>query len=74
MKSIIEDIFELRKEKLMKMLKAIDPNQPVKLLTHAGAVDINSVRTSFIAAYSVTNQMQNIIEQSKMNQQNAANE
>ena len=67
MKSIIEDIFEQRKEKLLRMLKKIEPATPVKFLSHAGAVEINAVRPAFCAAYSIVNHMQNIIE---LNQEN----
>ena len=55
MKSIIEDIFEVRKEKLMKMLKAIDPETPVKFLSTCGAAEINAMRPAFTASYSVVN-------------------
>ena len=57
MKSIIEDIFEQRKEKLLRMLKKIEPATPVKFLSHAGAVEINAVRPAFCAAYSIVNHM-----------------
>lgn len=57
MKSIVEDIYELRKEKLLRMLKNIDPITPVKFLSTCGAVEINQIRPAFIAAYSIANQM-----------------
>ena len=62
MKSIIEDIFELRKEKLVRILKNVDPKNPVKFLSNAGAVELNSVRPAFQAAHNVAGQMQNILE------------
>lgn len=62
MKSIIEDIFELRKEKLMRLLKDIDPITPVKFLSTCGAVELNLVRPAFTSAYSLAHHMQNIIE------------
>ena len=64
MKSVIEDIFELRREKLMKLLKAFEPNTPAKFLSNAAACEINSVRPAFRAGYTITHQMQCIIEQS----------
>ncbi len=62
MKSIIEDIFETRKEKLIKVLKNIDPKAPVKFLSNVGSVELNSVRPAFQAAHNVAGQMQNILE------------
>ena len=57
MKSIIEDIFELRKEKLVRILKNVDPKNPVKFLSNAGAVELNSVRPAFQSAHNVAGQM-----------------
>ena len=62
LKSIVEDIFELRKEKLVRQLKRVDPETPVKFLSNAGAVELNSIRPAFTAAYTVAGQMQNILE------------
>ncbi len=53
MKSIVEDIFETRKEKLIKVLKNVDPTNPVKYLSNVGSVELNSVRPAFQAAYNV---------------------
>eukprot|EP00347_Sterkiella_histriomuscorum_P007784 403347574 len=61
-KSIIEDIQELRREKLLRMLKNIDPVTPVKYLGTCGSVEINQIRPSFTTAYSIAHQMQNIVE------------
>ena len=36
-KSVLEDIQELRKDKLMRVLKQIEPETPVKYASHAGA-------------------------------------
>ena len=57
MKSIIEDIYELRREKLVRLLKNVDPQTPVKYLSNVGSVELNSVRPAFIGAYSVAGQM-----------------
>lgn len=57
LKSIIEDIYELRKEKMLKLLKAIDPATPVKYLSYAGATEVNNTRQAFQAAYNVVNHM-----------------
>ena len=62
MKSIIEDIYEVRKEKLMRILKEIDPQTPVKFLSTCGSAEINALRPAFSASYTIVNQMQNIIE------------
>lgn len=62
MRSIIEDIYELRKEKLMKLLKNIDPVTPVKFLSSCGSVELNLVRPAFSSAYSLAHHMQNFIE------------
>jgi hypothetical protein len=61
-KSVIEDLYEIRSEKLMSELKKIDPETPVKYLSSAGAVEVNAVRESFGAAYGIAGKMQNIIE------------
>ena len=47
MKSIVEDIFELRKEKLVRLLKNVEPKNQVKYLSNVGAVELNSVRPAF---------------------------
>ena len=56
-KSLIEDLFELRKEKLVRVLKRIDPETPVHYLSSASAAEINYVRPAFTSAYSVVNKM-----------------
>ena len=61
MKSVIEDIFELRKEKMMRILKNIEPNTPIKFLSSCGSTELNSLRPAFTATYTVVNKMQNII-------------
>jgi hypothetical protein len=58
MKSVIEDIFELRKEKLMKFLKAMTPETPVKFLSSVGCVELNACRPGFISGYNVADKMQ----------------
>ena len=60
MKSVIEDIFELRKEKLLRILKAIDPETPVKYLSNAGSVEINLLRPSMQATYGIVDKMQRV--------------
>ena len=62
MKSVIEDIFELRREKLVRMLKNVEPQTPVKFLSNVGAVELNSIRPAFTAAFTVAGHMQNILE------------
>ena len=60
-KSLIEDIFGLRKEKLAKTLKEIDPETPVHFLSYAGSAEINYMRPAFSSAYSVVHKMQNVL-------------
>ena len=60
MKSIVEDIYEIRKEKLVRLMKNIDASIPLKYLSNASAVEINHVRPAFQAAYNVVGQMKNI--------------
>ena len=67
MKSVIEDIFELRKEKLLRKLKNIDASTPIKLLSYSGSCELNCLRPAFSSAYSVTNKMQNIIKMTSEN-------
>ena len=62
MKSIVEDIFELRKEKLTRILKNVEPAAPLKFLTNIGSIELNYVRPAFSAAYTVAGKMQDIIE------------
>lgn len=62
MKSVIEDIYEVRKDKLLKMLKDIDPLTPVKFLSTCGSAEINALRPAFTASYTVVNQMQDVID------------
>ena len=62
MRSILEDLYELRREKLVRLLKDVNPQTPVKFLSNVGAVELNSVRPAFAAAYTVAGQMQNILE------------
>ena len=50
---MIEDIYEIRKEKLGKIMSKIEPDTPVQYLSCAGAVEINTVRPAFCGAYSV---------------------
>ena len=56
-KSLIEDLFDLRKEKLVRMMKRIDPETPVQYLSNAAAAEVNYVRPAFTNAYSVVNKM-----------------
>ena len=63
-RSAIEDIYELRKEKMMSLLKTFEPETPLKFFSTCGAVDINQVRQSMTAAYSM-DQMQTTIEQTQ---------
>ena len=39
--SILEDIKEIRKEKLLRLLKAMDPETPVQYLGYVGAQELS---------------------------------
>ena len=60
-KSLIEDIFSLRKEKITKILKNIDPDTPVAYLSNAGAAEVNYIRPAMGSAYSLVHKMQNVL-------------
>ena len=61
-KSVIEDIHEFRKNMLISKLKKLEPETPIKYLSHVSAAELNAVRPAFIAMYSVVNKMQMIRE------------
>ena len=65
-KSLIEDLFDMRRDKLIKLMKEIDPGTPVLFLSSAGSAEINYVRPSFTSAYAIVHKMQNVIEDSKV--------
>ena len=65
-KSLVEDLFDSRREKIIKIMKEIDPDTPVKFLSSAGSAEINYVRPSFTSAYSIVNKMQNVIKESRI--------
>ncbi len=58
----MQDIFEIRMEKLAKIMKAIEPDTPVKFISNAGAVEINAIRPAFVNYYATVGKMQNVIE------------
>ena len=58
----LRDHPEFRREKLVRMLKNVNPQTPLKYLSHVGAAELNSVRPAFSAAYTVAGKMQNILE------------
>ena len=60
-----EDIFNLRKEKIVKILKNIDPDTPVAYLSSVGSAEMNYVRPAFSSAYSIVNKMQNVLQSSE---------
>ena len=55
----------MRKDKLMRILKTVEPETPVKFVSMAGATEINSVRPAFQTAYAVINKMQVIKEKAE---------
>ena len=68
-KSILEDIKEARKEKLVKELRNMDPDTPVKYLSFAGAHELNYMRPVFQAAFAAVHQMQTIKERASAQDQ-----
>ena len=55
--SILEDIKEVRKEKMLKKMKEIDPETPVHYLSHVGSHELNLLRPVLQEAYGAVNQM-----------------
>ena len=64
-KSLIEDIFNLRKEKITKILKNMDPETPVVYLSSVGSAEMNYVRPAFSSSYSIVNKLQNVLPSSE---------
>ena len=62
--SLIEDLFEMRREKLTRIMKKIDPDTPVLFLSTAGSAELNYVRPSFSSAFSIVHKMQNMLVES----------
>ena len=46
-RSLIEDLFELRREKVLRQLKSIDLETPVVYLSTAGSAELNYLRPGF---------------------------
>ena len=42
--SILEDIKEIRKEKMLRKMKTIDPDTPVQFLSAVGAHELGQLR------------------------------
>ena len=53
--SILEDIKEIRKEKMLRNMKTIDPDTPVQYLSHVGAQEISQLRPVLQEAYGTLN-------------------
>ena len=66
--SILEDIKEVRKEKMLRMMRGVDPDTPVKYLSHVGSQELSVLRPVFQEAYGVLNQMQVIKDKATPNQ------
>ena len=64
--SILEDIKEIRKEKLIKKMKNIDSDTPVHWLSFAGAQEISQLRPVIQEAYGTLNKMQAIKEKANL--------
>ena len=62
-RSLVNDLFELRREKLLRMMKKIEADTPVVFLSTAGSAEINYVRPAFSNAYSIVNKMQNVLSE-----------
>lgn len=62
---MIEDIYELRKNKMQVIMKDLQVDTPVKFVGYCGAVEVNQVRTSYSQAYGIAQQQQRILEASQ---------
>ena len=62
---MIEDLFDLRRDKLMRIMKRIDADTPVMWLSSAGAAELNYCRPAFVQAHSLVNRMQNVLEENQ---------
>ncbi len=56
-KSLIEDLYEIRREKLMRIMKKVDPELPIKFLSTVGCAELNYVRPEFTAGYGLINKV-----------------
>ena len=61
-KSLVEDIYELRREKLHRMMKNINPETTVKFLNNIGAVEVNNCRAAIPPAYQIITKMNSLTE------------
>ena len=66
--SILEDIKEIRKEKLLRKMRKVVPDTPAHYLSFAGAQEISSFRPILQEAYGTINKMQAIIEKATQEQ------
>ena len=66
--SILEDIKEIRKEKLLRKLKNFDPDTPVHFLSYVGAQEVSTFKPIFSDSYGVVNKMQAIREKAQAEQ------
>lgn len=60
--SILEDIKEIRKEKLLRKLRNVDPDTPVHFLSYVGAQEVGTFKQIFSDSYGIVNKMQVIRE------------
>ena len=59
LKSLVEDLFELRREKAIRLLKSITPEESLAVyLNNIGCAELNYVRPSFTSAMSIAHKMQ----------------
>ena len=47
-KSLINDLFELRRDKLLRIMKKIDVDTPVQFLSTVGSAELNPIEHAFI--------------------------
>jgi len=66
--SILEDIKEIRKEKMLKIMRSIDPDTPIKFLSFVGAQEISQLRPVLQEAYGTLNKMQAIKDKAQADQ------
>ena len=67
--SILEDIKEVRKEKMIAQMRQIDPDTPVQFLSSVGSQELSQLRPVLQEANAVINKMQQIKERAERQQE-----
>ena len=67
--SILEDIKEVRKEKMIAQMRQIDPDTPVQFMSSVGSQELSQLRPALQEANAVINKMQQIKERAERQQE-----